>query len=114
MKRFLINFGIASLTLLIICGVSYWSWKVGRDETYKETTTIQAQKDTQRNSSENDLIAISDDYKKMSDLCEQKYQNGISGNFTSALETKGQMSELQNQIDKIIAKYYSGQNNHTQ
>src|SRR5258708_6661027 len=68
-------------------------------------TAQDAQRQEQAKQAMNDIGIVIADYKQMSDLCEQKYQYGLNGDFNSAFQVKGQMTALQGQIDQIIGKY---------
>ena len=73
----------------------------------QEPTAQDAQQQERSKQAMNDIGFIIADYKQMSDLCEQKYQYGLNGDFNSAFQIKGQMTALQGQIDQIIGKYNS-------
>ena len=51
------------------------------------------------------VFYISYKYKQLGELCEQKYQLGISGDISQALQVKGQMTEIQSSIDRLLAIY---------
>lgn len=52
-----------------------------------------------------DVIALSKDYSSMSNLCEEKYQFALNGDFTDAFEVKGQINALQSDVSDILSKY---------
>lgn len=52
-----------------------------------------------------DFADVGDRFSNLYQLCEDKYQLGISGDIGGALEIKGKMNQIETEIDSILEKY---------
>ena len=86
--------------IFVLLASFYFGYSVGRTPTTDEQSYS-----TNYQTAVNDMVDISYKYKQLGELCEQKYQLGISGDISQALQVKGQMTEIQSSIDRLLAIY---------
>jgi hypothetical protein len=107
--------------ILLLSGISsYFFYKKGLNEGFSDGMKLQksyAQSESQTRQAEadkktatqnqvvDDIVLIGGKYNKLYSLCEQKYQYGLSGNFDSAMEVKGEMKAIEDEIGSISSKY---------
>jgi uncharacterized protein YpmB len=68
-------------------------------------TTKQQREQAQQARYRADFYTLSADYARLYQMCEDKYQAGISGQINQAYQIKGQMLSLEAEVTKILAKY---------
>lgn len=123
-KNAIIGFFVCILFLAGIGGGYYFGNQKGNTsgfnsgyEAGKTIADIPTQEETEaenrRINAANDLFTISNKYRELSDLCEQKYSAGLSGNMVNALTIKGKMEAIQTQIDETLNKYGSSKSETT-
>jgi hypothetical protein len=108
------------LLCLICAGIGFAGYyfghqkgfSAGSDEGYvqgykegKTPTAEDIQVQNRKDSIVKDIFTISDRYMQIADLCEQKYQYGLSGDLNSALQIKGQITAIENEINEIFSSY---------
>lgn len=107
---------VASIVSIVGIGTSFIFYQYGYMIGYNTASDIQkkaAQAKQQRidedkfivNGIVTDLATMSDKYNKLYELCEQKYQYGIDGDYQSAFELKGEMTAIEKEISNISEKY---------
>ena len=52
-----------------------------------------------------DIATAGDKYNQLYNLCEQKYQLALNGNYYDAVRLNGQMDSLVAEINRILNKY---------
>lgn len=57
-----------------------------------------------------DLYDVSGKYSQLYNLCENKYQSALNGDYTSAIRLNGQMDAIQADINTIMSKYPNNTN----
>lgn len=73
---------------------------VGISPTEEESTQADQQAEAV-----DDLITVSNHYRQVYYLCEQKYQMALNGDLFEAVRVNGQMDSLLVQIGQILDKY---------
>ena len=92
---------LQTIGILAVAFLSYvFGFYVGDRPTDEEV-----QNETRLESARQDLVSVSGLYQSLYNLCEEKYQTALSGDWSTALRINGQMDTLSNQIDTILEKY---------
>ena len=52
-----------------------------------------------------DIATAGDKYNQLYNLCEQKYQLALNGNYYEAIRLNGQMDSLLAEINRVLNKY---------
>lgn len=75
-------------------------YKEGREPTTEDVKQAQLAKEAII-----DIYDVSGKYKQLADLCENKYQSALNGDYNEAFTIKGQMTAIQAEIDSTMSKY---------
>lgn len=118
-KDFILGFFLA--LIIVVIPAYYYFGKVQPEENRKkeiQISELQKERDQVRRDLEKskelsgikdtflgDFADVGDRFNELYQLCEEKYQLGINGDLVGALEVKGKMTQIEEEIAKIFEKY---------
>lgn len=107
MNKVFITLGYVFTGLLLVGGGFYggYTYHTKKVTPTNEEVIASQKRETEQKEAITDIYSLTDKYKQLSDLCEEKYQSVLNGGYNQALVTKGKADAIKQEIDVILRKY---------